>query len=490
MNRNRGEIFKELKRLVEFSDSYFEDCIFNPFQIMISELFIKVVKEINADTERSEKIQISYFEYFRIKLKRIKDRFVYGLYFQPHSKHYPILFLPTEPTHLNQIKPILNNLKRQSVEFLVVTNRLPLHRLLKLEFKSIFLPSEIFERQTVHKRQIIEQTRLAISSFRGSNEFLPLDFIYESICTEISNKIELYFQLESLINKFSPKSIFVGNDTTLEGRMMTFLCRKFSGIKSFCIMHGSVTGEPLDTYHQVDCFFLYGKAAMEDLVRNGMSSDRLKISGAPYLDDLKLSKDKVLDSEIKSKVGLTDEKPYILVTNSGPGHSTSSSHYSKILDTIFETAMNFNEVQWVIKLHRKDSLQNFRQVIGKYPSHDIKIISSDDEASSISIYKWIQGATCIITGASTVAIEAMAIDIPVITMDLNGEYSNVDFIDQLATVHVTSLAELNTAVTNLLNNKILYDHIFQNSKKYSQKYFYKGIATSTEIISEELLKTS
>jgi len=253
---------------------------------MISELFIQVVSKLNNDFGQTNKSQIDSSEYFRLKLKKIKDGLIYAPCFQPKSQHYPILFLPTEPTHLSQIKPILNNLKQLSIDFLIITNRLPLHRLLKFEFKSIFIPGRITEQHQVYTREIRCQTELVISNYRAKTDLLPLDYLGELIYSEISNKVNLYFKFDSLIKKYTPNSVFVGNDTTVEGRMMTFLSKKFSGIKSFCIMHGSVTGEPLDTYHQVDCFFLYGQAAMDDLARNGMPADRLKISGAPYLDDL------------------------------------------------------------------------------------------------------------------------------------------------------------------------------------------------------------
>jgi len=178
------------------------------------------------------------------------------------------------------------------------------------------------------------------------------------------------------------------------------------------------------------------------------------------------------------------------VTNSGPGHSTSPAHYDEILNAIFEVSENFKVAQWVIKLHRKDSIENFRNVLVNFPAHEVKIITSDHPAASISIYKWLKGASCIITGASTVAIEAMAVDIPVITMDLKEEYCNVDFIDQLATIHVKSSSELNAVVNNILNNKPLYEQVFQNSRNYAQKYFYRGTAKSSELISKELLKSA
>jgi hypothetical protein len=383
---------------------------------------------------------------------------------------------------------VFKSISKQSKDYLIVTNRLPIYRSISTNYDSIFLAKNISIANDAEIRKLKQKCKLVLNDFQqNENIKLPIGFIFSCIDKELDKVVSLYFQFKKLIEKHKPKSVFIGNDTTVEGRIMTFLLKKYSGIKSFCIMHGSVTGEPLDTYHQVDCFFLYGRAALEDLVRNGMQANRLKVSGAPYMDDFLFSNTKRIDNELKNILELSDSKPYILITNSGPGHSTSIEHYERTLNAIFEVASQFEHVQWVIKLHRKDSLNNFQKVLAKYPNHTIKIISSHDTNYPESIFTWLQGASCILTGASTVAIEAMALDIPVVTMDFMNEFKKVDFIESLATIHVTSLTELQFAITNLLTNKVVYEDIFENSKKYAHNYFYKGDIKSSELIANELL---
>ncbi len=486
---DRFEIFKELKRLVEFADPYYENSIFNPFQVMISELFIKTVSYLKNERSQFETVKKNNFGELKLTLKYVKDKVIYSTLSEYGSKHYPVLFLPTEPTHISQLTSVFNTLKNKSVDFLVVTNRLPLYKKIKKEFSSIFLPKVLLNPHRKEIETLKIQCKKVLHNFKQNlNYTLPLEYIYSILDTEIEDYVNLYFQFDTLLQKYQPKSVFVGNDTTKEGRVMTFLVKKRNNLKSFCIMHGSVTGEPLDTFHQVDCFFLYGKAAMDDLVKNGMPSERLKISGAPYLEDFLFNKTGEIDIVLKKKLGLTSTRPYILITNSGPGHSTSHEHYAKILDVIFEVASRFDDIQWVIKLHRKDNLNNFQDVLKKYPKHVIKIISSYDKDYPESIFTWLQGATCILTGASTVAIEAMALDIPVVTLDLMNEFKKVDFIEQHATIHVTNSSELQTAVHNLILHKDTYDSILQQAKNYSKNYFFKGEIKSSELIAIELLK--
>ena len=124
MSVNRFEIFAELKRLVEFGDPYFEKSIFNPFQIMISQLFIETViiinnKETNLTNDLDRKSNINYFEKIKLNLKYLKDNIIYNPKLRNKDKKYSILFFPTEPTHLDQLKPVFQTLEKQNKNFIV-----------------------------------------------------------------------------------------------------------------------------------------------------------------------------------------------------------------------------------------------------------------------------------------------------------------------------------------------------------------------------------
>lgn len=494
MSVNRFEIFTELKRLVEFGDPYFEKRIFNPFQVMISQLFIETViiinnNETNLTNDLDRKLNINYFEKIKLHLKYLKDNIIYYPKLHNKDKNYSILFFPTEPTHLDQLKPVFQTLEKHNNDFLIVTNKLPIYRILKTDFNSIFLPKSLL---SYNKQETIQLKRLCKKIAEDFVQHpviqLPLNEIYNTIEHEIETIVNQYYQFELLIKKYKPQKVFVGNDTTREGRLLTVLVKRYKEIKSYCIMHGSITGEPLDTYHQVDCFFLYGEAAMEDLISKGMSVSNLKISGAPYLDNFLMEGNNGINQILSEKLKLNNEKPYILITNSGPGHSTSHEHYQKTLHCIFETASQFTNIQWIIKLHRKDDMTNFKNVIAQYPNHSIQIISSHEQGYPSSIFSWLHGATCLLTGVSTVAIEAMALNIPVVTMDFMNEFTNVDFIEKEATIHVSTQQELKEAISNLVTNKNVYITKLENSKLYAQQYFHKDSIKSSEIIVNELLE--
>ena len=487
---DRFEIFKELKRLIEFADSYFEDEDFNPFQILVSTLFIQSITYLNRQNgnchipanDKKSRLSVHTLKW---RLKYLRDKAI--SLSKPQRLNQTVLFLPVEPTHITQMKPVFESLEGMDVDFIIVTNRARIYNLVKDRYNCTFLPKKVNFLPRSQEVKLIEISRQVLSEYSQKNlTSLPIQFIQNLVEKEVITLVNLNEQFEEIVKQTAPSKVFVGNDTTVEGRLMTFLARKNVNLKSYCLMHGSVSGEPLDSYHQVDCFFTYGQRAYDDLVRNGISPSKLKVSGAPYMDDFLNSVGTGIHPILIERLRLEHSKPYILITNSGPGHSTSEAHYQKTLDQIFQLNKEFKDLQWVIKLHRKDSLKNFNRALGLYPKHTFHIIEHNTEGYPSSIFEWLQGASCLLTGCSTVAIEAMILEVPVITMDYMNEFRNVDFIDEGATIHVTSYEELQTAVIGILTDNIRYDQTLDKSKEFISQYFYKGNMSASSFIAHEL----
>ncbi len=77
----------------------------------------------------------------------------------------------------------------------------------------------------------------------------------------------------------------------------------------------------------------------------------------------------------------------------------------------------------------------------------------------------------VLTGASAVAVEAMLMEVPVVSMDFCDEIHEVDFIDAQATRHVTTLESLVEAVRPLSIRQSLPDYQAQVDA-YLQSAFY------------------
>lgn len=477
---DRFKIYTIFKTWIEHTNKFGITRV-NIFQALLSPIMINLCL-CEANKALRYKKETNFFrqsilevKWFIDSVKFSKQKLIYG--------NNEIIFIAVEPTHVKQFINIWKTLVNSNISFTIVTNRKNIYEKFKHQYSVFFLP---FDRSIVRKEYPNLKKQIA-SAFQDPI-FQKLELNHDVIKLTTSKHTLRFFilqkQFEIFFSKYKPKALFVGNDLTMEGRISTLLAKQM-GIKTYCVMHGSVTGEPLHSYHQVDTFFTYGLVAKEDLIKQGMSERRLFVSGAPYLDDYCLDSTSI-NPQILNGLQLNLDKPYILVALSGPGNSTSFKHFEETILSILSLAEKFKDYNWVIKLHRKDKIENFKESLLNFPNTPVNIIDNFKQSElPSSIFDWLAGANCLITGNSTVAIEAMLLNIPVITIDLLNEFKNVDFIDLGCSFHVTKSNDLENVFLNIMReNKDLFQ--INKVKEYVSKYFYKSEMPASLIIVDKI----
>lgn len=397
-----------------------------------------------------------------------------------------ILFFPTVSNHLDQMIPVSHVLDKRDIKYVYLTNNIEI--LKELYSKNLFKKSIFLSYNTSHYIDVGIENKID-----GLSEIFALRFGLEKssalikfLKSRISHFLGLLENLEIITTQFCFNGVVIGNDITFDGRICT---RKMQVLKipTFSIMHGSVSGEPLDSQHIVDFFFVYGMAAQGELRRIGNICKTI-VGGAPYLDDKNiLFNTNIIHPSIKEKLKLDSSRPFILVLLSGPGHCTTYSHFNKIVSSIFNFAFSHPEYQFVFKLHPKDNLDNYSLHLGNYKLSNIKIVEHKSKGFPIDIFDWFRGVDAILTGASTVAIEAMLLNKKIITIDYYNEYKDVDFIEKGCTFSVKNDSDFIFALDNLNNN--IFDESLLNGNVFV-KNFFSYIGNSSIKISEIIFNNS
>jgi UDP-N-acetylglucosamine 2-epimerase len=153
---------------------------------------------------------------------------------------------------------------------------------------------------------------------------------------------------------------------------------------------------------------------------------------------------------LQAKFGLRPHDSWILVATSGPGHRISHRHHEIVVEQLATLCESLGDVPMVAKLHRKDRLEYYQHPLKQHPVARLKLVPYGTAGCPHNIFDWLQGCSLVLTGASTVADEAMLMEVPVLTMDFCNEIHGVDFIDAGATIHVTDGASLERAVREIL----------------------------------------
>jgi hypothetical protein len=250
------------------------------------------------------------------------------------------------------------------------------------------------------------------------------------------------------LDAFSARLLVVGNDLTLEGRAGCRVARQ-RNIPTAMFMHGSITGDPLQARHCVDRILVYGNVHRDELVQRGYPRPRIVVCGAPSLDDRPRQTGRV-DAQLRDRLGLQPGDPWILVTTSGPGHRISLAHHQTVILQLERLSAAMPTTPVVIKLHHKDRLEHYQQALRNAAGRKMIVVGENTPGYPNDIFEWLNGCSVVLTGASAVAVEAMLMDVPVVTMDFQDEIHGVDFIEAGATTHVRTGEALVQAVSEIL----------------------------------------
>jgi predicted glycosyltransferase len=114
----------------------------------------------------------------------------------------------------------------------------------------------------------------------------------------------------------------------------------------------------------------------------------------------------------------------IFVALSGPGHNTTKSGHIETLKQLNAIIAAFPDFAFYIKLHSKDNKAYYHQ-IAKH-SH---VYFTDDLQSKPDALHILSKSDMLITGASTVALDALQMGIPVVSIDPLQELNHFAFLN-------------------------------------------------------------
>ncbi len=271
------------------------------------------------------------------------------------------------------------------------------------------------------------------------------------------------------LDVFRPRVLVVGNDLTTEGRAG---CRVAAGrgVPTAVFMHGSVMADAMLRRHCADRLLVYGDIQRRLLLEHGISAEHVVACGAPNLDR-RPRQSAQAHPLLQAKLGLRADEPWILVVTSGPGHRISHKHHQVVIEQLERLSREFPRVPVVVKLHRKDRVEYYRAAQRRCAATRLVVVPADTPGFPREIFDWLQGCRVALTGASTVATEAMLMNVPVITMDFCDEVHEVDFIDAGATVHVRSGDALVEQVREILSGNGPPDEVLARVRTYLKSAF-------------------
>jgi hypothetical protein len=257
---------------------------------------------------------------------------------------------------------------------------------------------------------------------------------------------------------------------------------KLEGIPTLGIQHGVIVPthygyifEKEDKGKMIlpDFTVVYGQYHYDLLTKHSIyDPERVIVTGQPRYDILRrvdgiYSKQKFLE---RNKINPA-HRILLWTTQS---HALSDSENALNFETVFETLQNIENVTLIVKQHPGEEERHTEMIKDYLRKHKVDAVLTKKDSDT---YEQIYVCDLLMTKSSTTAMEAVALNKPVIILNLSGEADVVDYVEQGIALGVYKEEDLKITIEKLLTSDL---ELAGNREQYIRKYLYKIDGKATE----------
>lgn len=290
-------------------------------------------------------------------------------------------------------------------------------------------------------------------------------FFLESVPRIISN-INMLFEIAKEKNI---KTAVLRNDVK-ELERIIILGLRLAKVPSLVIQHGILAESNGHNVLLADKFAAWGKASVDWYGRFGNSFEKFEVTGNPRFDTLANWKPKLSRQELCRQLNLDVNKGIILFATQQINKFSSfwtDDLFWVIADKLLTATRKFPDKQLVIKVDPYEDVGPYRNRI-KESSHNNAVAIRD-----IDIYSLIFFSELVITLDSTVGIEAMIFDKPLITVNLTKRWDRVPYAEKEAAIGVYEEENLLPAIEKALTDQETISRLKIGRNRFLKEYAYE-----------------
>jgi hypothetical protein len=209
------------------------------------------------------------------------------------------------------------------------------------------------------------------------------------------------------------------------------------------------------------------------------------VRGQPRYDVLAIA-DKIYDKDIFfKKYNINPNHKIILWATAFSG--SDDNEIIKDFKAVFNAIEGIKNTTLVIKPHPNDKKRHIKMIKDNLRNYKISAIVSPANSDT---YEQLFICDLMITRGSTTGMEAVALNKPVIVLNLTGNPSAIDYVEQGVALGVYKAEDLKPTIEKLLRDD---SEISKNRERYIENYLYKTDGKATERVVneiEEMIKES
>ena len=295
--------------------------------------------------------------------------------------------------------------------------------------------------------------------------------VFACLCQKLRELIEEIEGFYRVLEKESPAVVVTLGDE-LEAEKALVCLANIYGIPTLSLQH-AVIANPYRLLPLVsEKIALWGPSSKDLLIKYGISTSRLIVTGAPRYDFLfnKDEENKRVSIDIKPQIGLKQQERFIILATE-PYRLLENARVIEILRKILTRIDN---LRLVVKVHPAGSLKGYRRLINRNKWKDVIVVKN------VPIYDLIRSGEMVITVYSTRAVEAIILDKPVVIFNMFDEASTIPFVSSGAAIGVRRPEDLGRVIKEVIKNENLRKGLTENRGKFITEYLYLADARSSK----------
>lgn len=279
---------------------------------------------------------------------------------------------------------------------------------------------------------------------------------------EIKNYLEI---IEKVIDREKPKIIVVMNDRYWSSRGIIEI-GKVKNIPTVGIQDAIGADVPQSWIVSADKLAIYGNYMKEMLVKKGVLESRLVITGDPRYDYISCCQNGFKKEEVYQQLNIDIQKKIIVFASQLHGFKYEEN--KKLFCGLSRAMLSLPTVQLVVKLHPFDFPEIVNKITSEVDTNNIIIIKD------IDLHKLLNTCEILMTVCSTVALEAMILNKPVIIVNLTNKSDLVPYVNKGAALGIYKEEDIANGIKMIMeDSNNIKSQIMLNQKKFIFDYAYK-----------------
>jgi len=216
-----------------------------------------------------------------------------------------------------------------------------------------------------------------------------------------------------------------------------------------------------------DTTAVYGKFFERILVENGgYPEGSVVVTGQPSYDFLYNARDNGARERICSQLDIgRSQDIVVLATQTHRGFTNDQNR--RLLEIVFDAIGEFPGKKLVVKLHPAEEPSLHRRIARERGVLDDIVIVKD-----VNLFDLLRACEMLITAHSTVALEGMLFDKPVVTVNVTGGRDVMPYAESGAAIGVRDAAELTGAMRAVFTDDELQKKLQDGRKKFIADCLY------------------